>query len=187
MNKRIFIGLFPQVDDLAKNRAKIEKVENELHDYPIKWVKSDNWHFTLAFLGWYRIEDILDLENLLGEIKARVFSLKLESLGVFPYLKNPRVIWIGIKDKKALEGLAEKVKIKLLDQKINFDQKEFRPHLTIGRVKNRIKDQRFNQIIQSFNTTDFGTLEFINFVLVESKLTPSGPEYSILRSYRLSK
>ena len=72
------------------------------------WVKPVNIHLTLKFLGNTDPDRIPGIQNKLTETLASFppFQLSLESTGVFPNTKNPRILWVGLKDKEeALRAL----------------------------------------------------------------------------------
>ncbi|MHA1213382.1 MAG: 2'-5' RNA ligase family protein [Candidatus Heimdallarchaeota archaeon] len=72
--------------------------------------------------------------------------------------------------------------IESLSDSFNFkkEKREFKAHLTIGRLK-RIKDKyQLVEVIQSYKETTFGSLKVTKFKLKKSELTPQGPIYSTL-------
>ena len=115
----------------------------------------------------------------MNEISFSEFEISLNGVGGFPNLKNPRVIWIGIEKNGAekLISLAKKVEMKLIS--LGFEQdKKFKPHLTVFRVKKRIGD--VSSIMKDFETTNFGVEIVSKIKLKKSVLSPKGPEYSDL-------
>src|SRR3989338_713711 len=92
----------------------------------VKWVKPDNIHLTLKFLGEINDEPLEKIKEILNSVTAdkSSFSLRLASLGAFPKTNYPRVIWVGIDngDKetkeiaKELERKIEKIGIPAEDR-----------------------------------------------------------------------
>jgi 2'-5' RNA ligase len=107
------------------------------------------------------------------------FNISLKGVGVFPNLKNPRVIWIGV-DKNGAEKLisiANEVGIKLTV--LGFEkEKKFKPHLTVFRVKKKIND--ISTIMKEYETVEFGVQTISKIKVKRSVLSPKGPEYSDL-------
>ena len=100
-------------------------------------------------------------------------------MGVFPNLKNPKVIWVGIEKEgaKRLTQLSNEVGTKLTT--IGFEKdKKFKPHLTVFRVKKKIDD--ISSIMKDFETIEFGSETITKIKLKKSVLSPKGPEYSDL-------
>ena len=102
------------------------------------WVKPGNIHLTLKFLGDTDPDRIPGIQNKLTETLAPFapFRLSLNSVGVFPDTKNPRVLWLGLKDDeeklKILQAAVEKA-----SASVGFprEQRPFSPHLTLARIK----------------------------------------------------
>jgi RNA 2',3'-cyclic 3'-phosphodiesterase len=63
----------------------------------VKWVKHENIHLTLKFLGPTEEEKIQPVQTILDKIALRfeVFDLEISNLGIFPNSRSPRVIWVG--------------------------------------------------------------------------------------------
>ena len=80
----------------------------------IRWVSQANFHLTLKFLGDIEEKQIEPIAQAL-ELVLRPFprfTINAKDLGVFPDLKRPRVLWIGLEGKK-LQELASKVEMAL--------------------------------------------------------------------------
>ena len=103
----------------------------------------------------------------------------MKCVGGFPNLKNPRVIWIGIDENGAekLTAIANEIGIKLTSLDFENDKK-FKPHLTIFRVKKKIND--ISVMMKDYQTIDFGTQTVSKIKVKRSVLSPKGPEYSDL-------
>jgi len=71
--------------------------------------------------------------------------------------------------------------------KIGFESegRKFKPHLTIGRVRDYKNIQQVNDTFIAYN---FPTVEFNvqNIFLMKSELTPKGAIYSVQNSVKLS-
>ncbi|MFC1555996.1 RNA 2',3'-cyclic phosphodiesterase [candidate division KSB1 bacterium] len=168
-----------------------ETVKNEIADFQnalrkehfsIRWVRPENLHLTLKFIG-----DIP--ESLVEDIKTGVFErgslyspfeVSLKGTGVFPTIKRPKVFWAGItQGRDELSTLAEKTENALVKFGIEKDRRPFKPHLTIG----RIKDPRETSGIVRHISVDFFTgIPFTvdRMIFMRSILKPSGAEYSPL-------
>ena len=172
---RVFVAIEISKTQILENIKKFQ--ENVKID--AKPTRTDQIHFTLQFLG--EVDEILceKIKNALNEISFSEFEISLNGVGGFPNLKNPRVIWIGIEKNGAekLISLAKKVEMKLIS--LGFEQdKKFKPHLTVFRVKKRIGD--VSSIMKDFETTNFGAEIVSKIKLMKSVLSPKGPEYSDL-------
>ena len=172
---RVFVAIEISKTQILENIKKFQ--ENVKID--AKPTRTDQIHFTLQFLG--EVDEILceKIKNLLNEISFSEFEISLNGVGGFPNLKNPRVIWIGIEKNGAekLISLAKEVEMKLIS--LGFEQdKKFKPHLTIFRVKKKIND--ISVMMKDYQTIDFGTQTVSKIKVKRSVLSPKGPEYSDL-------
>ena len=142
-----------------------------------KPVLPQNLHFTLQFLGETSEENIEKIRQLLKPIKFSSFKIKFRGLGAFPNLKSPRVIWIGTDEEGSnfLMELARRVENVLSPLGFTND-KPFKSHLTIFRIKNKIGN--VSKELEKFELFDFGSQEISNIKLKQSILTHKGPVYS---------
>ena len=124
---------------------KIESVQKSLQ-FKAKPVRIDQVHFTLQFIGEINQEKVELVKQALMTLNFSKFGLTIMHSGAFPNPKNPRVVWLVV-DKNGgekISSLANDVN-KVLGTIGLKNEKPFKPHLTIFRVKNRIGD-----IINSF-------------------------------------
>ncbi|PMQ02221.1 MAG: RNA 2',3'-cyclic phosphodiesterase [Dictyoglomus sp. NZ13-RE01] len=182
--KRLFIA----IDLPFEIKKKIDECKKTLEvniKHGVKWVELENYHFTIKFLGETQEEKIESISKIIEEISSefKPFYISFKELGVFPNFKNPRVIWIGID-----EGLDEMQNIfNTLEKRITKlgfpkDEKEFSPHLTLGRVKERLKWKEDWKI-------DIPEIRFlaIELTLFESQLSSQGPTYIPLYRSKFKK
>jgi 2'-5' RNA ligase len=100
--------------------------------------KLDQLHFTLAFLGEQPESTLAPACAAAEEALADGFPLRLAGAGAFPSLTRPRVVWLGLGEGETqLCALAERLRNNLRARGISFDDKPFRPHLTIARLRDR--------------------------------------------------
>ena len=156
----------------------------------VRWVKPENMHFTIKFFGEISSEDVENIDSVLSKhVKSfKSFTIKISGIDTFPSLpKNPRVVWAGIENFEELKNIHET----LIDdfQKIGFpeEHRDFKPHLTIGRVKNTNGISGLKKAIEKNREHYFGEIEVKELVLYKSELTPNGPIYSALKKYILEK
>ncbi|MBW9220070.1 RNA 2',3'-cyclic phosphodiesterase [Methanothermococcus sp. SCGC AD-155-N22] len=143
----------------------------------IKLVEKENLHITVKFLGEIEektVEDIKGMDLSLEPVESRI-----RGLGVFPNENYIRVIWVGASN---LVPLFEEVDKRLQD--LNFKrEREYVPHITIGRVK-FLKDRKLlKERIEKYRDIDLGTLYVDSIVLMKSTLTKSGPIYEVLERW----
>ena len=164
---------------------RISKFQSEINIHA-KPVEAQNLHFTMQFLGEISDKQAYMIKDALKEIKFTVFSITFKGIGAFPGPKSPRVIWVGT-DKSggnALIDLAKRIENVLSPLGFRND-KPFRPHVTVFRIKNRNED--LSEKLEKYKSLEFGSQEIINFKFKQSVLTPNGPIYSDLYDIRGEK
>jgi 2'-5' RNA ligase len=149
----------------------------------IKWINSQNLHITLKFLGNIPIENIPQIEEILKDITSKIqpFEIVLSGIGCFPNLKNPHVIWIGVSDNGRLNEISLEINSRLSEIG-NVDHK-FSPHLTIGRINNKIHSLQAE--IERYNDISFGTNRINSITLMKSELHSKGAIYTEIKDFTL--
>ena len=111
---------------------------------------------------------------------ASGFSLTIHGIGSFGRSGSPRVIWAGVRACPSLHALQSDVHEGLIAIGLPLEERPFRPHLTIGRVRSSRGRKELAAALVPLEDTAFGTSEINNVTLMESVLRPSGPEYTPL-------
>jgi len=159
----------------------LQKIKSMQESFPFKAkpVRLDQIHFTLQFLGEISENKTEDVKKALGTVSFSKFDLTIIGSGAFPNTRNPKVVWLGVdKDgKERMSRLANDVNeiLGAIDLK---NEKPFKPHLTVFRIKNRIGD--ITEELLKSKDTKFGTQLVSQIVLKKSDLSPNGPEYTNL-------
>jgi 2'-5' RNA ligase len=170
-------------------KKKIEEVQAPLRKTNtfVSWVKPENIHVTLKFLGEVPEDKINEI--FLATEKAlegtRKFTMSLKGMGAFPDSRRPRVIWLGAgSGEKELSFLANRVVEEM--EKIGFpkEDRKFSAHFTIGRVKSPKNIEKLMELVKSsdFQTED---IEVNEVVVMKSQLHPAGAIYTPLKKIPL--
>ena len=169
-------------NELARLQGELKKVGAD-----IKWVKSQNIHLTLKFLGDIDEGKVEQIKKILDQISSqnKTFEISPFKLGAFPNIDNPRVVWAGIdKGCSNAEQIAQSVEDEL--SKIGFE-KESRPfsaHFTLGRVKSGKNKAALKESFSSVEARP-ESCAINSITLFQSTLTPQGPIYSSLHKAKL--
>lgn len=188
---RIFIAInLPE-----KIKTELEKLEREIESlFPpeinrgmFRWVKKENLHITLLFIGAVRDEEIPKISQIVKDIAQpqKPFSLRIEKVSYGPPKKiPPRLIWVEVERKKEMVEIAKKLKKEMAESGIlqKVEQREFSPHITLARIKSfwwkRMEPEERPEIEKEI-ALDF---EVNSIEIMESKLKRSGAEYTIIES-----
>jgi len=149
----------------------------------IRWVKPQNIHLTLNFLGEVDEQRIPLIKEVMQRATRGVFPFLLSfgGLGAFPNLKAPRVIWLGLKSEKEVVSLQQRLEKELSRIGFSPEKRKFQPHLTLGRVKFLENKKEFVKRMQESEQASLSSkLRVDKIELIESKLTPQGPIYSLV-------
>lgn len=169
---------FIAIDLPEEARKELEKIQEQLKspDTKAKWVKPEQIHLTLKFLGELTDSQVNKVKDLLKGITFEPLKVKLNALGTFPTQTFVRVIWIDILPKEKLVELHEKIDSTLSEQGFRKEKRGFETHLTLARVKS-IKDKQ--ALIEKLKEIKVRPIEFEikNFKLKKSTLTKEGPIY----------
>jgi 2'-5' RNA ligase len=114
-----------------------------------------------------------------------LFNFQLEGIHLFKNTLTPRVIYSEVKAGQELYNLAEEIENCLLKLGLLSVDKKFLPHLTLGRIKSLKGKENLELVLHDFRKVYFQQVECSDFHLFESILTPSGPIYKVLESYKL--
>jgi len=154
----------------------------------IRWVKPENLHLTLKFLGDIEEENLPKLEEAMNSSTEMIkpFKYELVNVGCFPNYKRPRVLWIGVEDSEdRLLLLHQNIESEFTKQDFPKESRKFTPHLTIARVKDFRKCE---SVISKFSDYNFGSHKNVveEVLLMKSNLYPSGAKYTKLIQIKLN-
>ncbi|MFH1407386.1 MAG: RNA 2',3'-cyclic phosphodiesterase [Candidatus Omnitrophota bacterium] len=168
-------------DELHKELATLqEKLKTAQSD--TGWVKPENIHITLKFLGYVTPDKIEAIKKSLDAIakNEQPFALSVKDIGAFPKLSYPRVIWVGIEESKNLSALAAKIEDAM--EKLGFKKEErlFAPHLTLGRVKSAQNKDKLVSLLEKTKFASDIAVKASEIILFQSTLTKGGSIYTPL-------
>ena len=149
----------------------------------VKWVKPENIHLTLKFLGAIQKKRVEVVCSVIGQIASEfaLFNFTVGGLGAFPSSRNPKVIWAGINPNKNLIVLRDKIESVLLSVGVPKEKRPFSPHLTIGRLKDSKGKNSLRQVLDELKHEQLGTFETSRIVFYKSDLLPTGSVHYILK------
>jgi 2'-5' RNA ligase len=184
MRTFIAIELPEQIRDaLAKLEDRFKKTGAD-----VKWVEPKNIHLTLKFLGEIDDEQLVKISEILEEVTGnkKCFQIRICSIGAFPKINYPRVIWMGIDigDKETKE-LARELEKKISELGILKERRPFSSHITIGRTRSDIGRDKLVQELKAVNLLDGKNFTVTKITLFKSTLTPKGAIYEVLKEASL--
>ncbi|MBO8136696.1 MAG: RNA 2',3'-cyclic phosphodiesterase [Desulfotomaculum sp.] len=183
--------LFIAINLPSALKMKLKELQQQLAGCNcwVKWVKPENFHLTIKFLGETDIKKILAINSRLQKICQNVgtFQLKFTKLGTFPKANLPKVLWVGVEGNiDVLRNLNQQVEEEMQSIGFSRDKRRFSPHLTLGRVKNSHNCHELLEKLSVLNKEgiNFGTVEVKSMELMRSVLKKDGPVYSVVEQFR---
>jgi len=184
MRTFIAIDLSPDIKaSLAELVGRLAPLSRE-----VKWVRQDSMHLTLKFLGEIDERQAGEVESLLSSVvpKYDPIPLSVSGTGAFPPgSKTPRVLWAGVRADPSLPFLQEEIEAGCETLGFARETRPFNPHLTLGRVKSPAGLAPVLQEFERNREAAFGEMSVLRLTFFQSKLKPSGAEYSIIREFAL--
>jgi len=154
----------------------------------VRWLRTDLIHLTLVFLGEVAVEQLDALAAAVEQAVAgfRPFAPRAGGAGQFPPRGRPRVIWIGIDEPT---GSLLRLQKAVADATAPFAEKvenrAYRPHLTLGRVRGGRDLHRLSASVAEMAGARGPEFDAEEILVMQSTLSPQGPTYSPLSRVRL--
>ena len=175
--KRTFIAFRVQAGrDLL---AVMERLRKVLYGAGIKWVDPEKLHVTLTFIGDTPAHKVADISRIMDK-HVPLFpapDLCIRGMGVFRSINNPRVIWLGLDPIPGLNILKDEIDHDLRHAGFKIERREFKPHLTLGRIKSLERKSDLAKLIRENQDRLILSTAIRELVLYESILRPEGPRY----------
>jgi 2'-5' RNA ligase len=155
----------------------------------LRWVKPQNLHLTLKFLGDIPEADLPAAGAVIHHVSRNQppLEMTLQGLGVFPSIKRPRVLWIGFGGQvEALRQLHRKLDERLEPLGCKREKRDLKAHLTIARIKGRIAPGALVKAMQAVGDFTPMLFDLRQLVLYKSDLRPQGAKYTPLASADLT-
>ncbi len=181
---RSFIALPSSVE----LNARLTEIQQQLMEEraSVKWDTPDKFHITMKFLGDVDTEDLTELADALTVAASAqpAFSLVYDSIGAFPDLVHPKVIWAGAGANDALASLQRE--IETVCERLGYprETRSFHPHITLGRVKGSANLNRLTARVKSITFVPT-TAHCPEILLIRSDLRPTGSVYTTLKAFPL--
>ena len=178
--------LFVALEIPTAGRKTLAALLNSLRAFSAqpRWVRPENLHVTLKFIGEWPHEKLDFLRGALAAVHLNEpVKLDFRGLGFFPNEIRPRVFWAGIEASSNLITLASEIDHATEKLGVPREQRPFSPHLTLARFEPPGLPEKLRSAIQENAAREFGALHTNEFQLIESKLKPSGAEYTTLQTF----
>jgi len=175
---RVFIAMDVNDEDTINNMMRVQR---EILKYAgnAKPTSREQLHFTLMFIGEVSSATVESIVDRLNMIDLRSVGIEYKGVGVFPSMSNARIVWAGADEgsASALKGIASEIEDRLRELGFRSD-KEFVPHITLLRIKDRVRDPNFTSVLNKYRDVVLGREVIRKIKVKRSDLFPTGPVYT---------
>ena len=187
MKKRVFIA----INLSEKIKEKLLELQKKWPNLPVRWIKKENLHLTLAFLAYLSNEELKRVSEATKEVAQRHSSFFIEITKIDLGAKDkgiPRLIWAEGERSQELVSLKKDLD-QTLSRAIRFspENRDFLPHITLARIRKwdwqRIEVDQRPEICEYLSER----FEVKSIEIMESRLKRGGAQYLILKSFALKK
>ncbi len=153
----------------------------------LTWATADRLHVTVRFIGHVDEQTADAIKDAFGPaLAAESFDLTVAGTGAFPPKGPPRVVWAGLTEgRDRLLELEHTVSERLAQVGINKEDRPYRPHLTLARVR-EAAGLRTAALMDGVSQSVLGVTPVDAITLFESRLSPQGPTYVALKRVELN-
>lgn len=158
----------------------------------VRWVPGHNVHLTFKFLGDASASSLELIKDTLSNeaSKFEPFDVLVEGMGAYPSSRRPRVLWIGLTAPPVLASLQHEIDMATARLGYASEEREFSPHLTIGRVRQNATGAELQKIrgeLEQAKVGRLGSFRVDAMHLFKSDLQPTGSIYTRLFTAQLGK
>ncbi len=115
------------------------------------------------------------------------FALGTGGVGVFPGIRRPRILWIGLKgDTAPLIAFQQRLESRLEGLGFPLETRPFKAHLTIGRARGPVNPKTLATLMEAVGAAESLPLTADRLILFQSELFPTGPVYTALEKADLT-
>lgn len=188
-NVRVFVACEVPAD-VQRAIGEITDTLKKTSGDTVRWVRPEGVHVTLKFLGEVPQKKLPAIKMALQEAVVRhsPFSLELSNIGTFGGREGLRTMWVAIAgDVLRLEAMVRDVNLALAVVGFEPDRRPFRPHLTLGRVRDTVPTRRRAELEVDVGRVQVPEVEWrtSQLTLMKSRLTPRGAEYDVIATFPL--
>lgn len=190
---RLFVAL-----ELPKNVLQALSIlqadlQKQIPDKIARWVRPENIHLTLKFLGDAPVEQVDEIAaamKMATEVHAPM-ELAIVGLGVFPNPRNARVLWVGVNGStEALGNLHASLEERIVPLGFPTESRPFNAHLTLARANRRAsRDEKkaFGALATQNEVGELAAWRVESVCLIRSQLKPGGAVYTRMAEAALSE
>ncbi len=177
-------------DDIKETIGEVIEGLRQKSGSDVRWIRPEGVHVTLKFLGEVPTKKLPAVKLAIQEavVGHSPFELEFSQIGTFGGREGLRIMWVGIAgDVLRLEALVRAVNAALAVVGFEPERRPFRPHLTLGRVRDEVPTRRRAEIEVAVGKSGVPQVSWrtAQVSLMRSRLTSSGATYEVLATFPL--
>ncbi len=177
-------------DDVKETIGEVIEGLRQKSGSAVRWIRPEGVHVTLKFLGEVPTKKLPAVKLAIQEavVGHSPFELEFSTIGTFGGREGLRIMWVGIAgDVLRLEALVRAVNAALAVVGFEPERRPFRPHLTLGRVRDEISTRHRAEIEVAVGKTGVPQVSWrtAQVSLMRSRLTSQGATYEVLATFPL--
>ena len=176
---RTFIAIELPTNVRAQIARHIQGLRQQIPDVRASWVREENLHLTLKFLGDVPVDDIQKLSTAAASAAAVIdpFAFSIVGCGTFPPHGQPKILWIGIEDEQPVIHLQQRLENECAGLGFAREPRQFHPHLTIARVRSPKESRQLAQLHKDA-TFPSQLVSVSDVVIFRSELSSKGSKHT---------
>ncbi len=176
--KRLFVGVRVSTATANQLAKAVELMARRAREggLDLTWIPPVNYHLTLKFLGWTRVETIGAIEDAL-ELATRGtprITFRTSRVGGFPSIDKASVLWAGVEDGGPLGELAKRIETAMTGIGYAAETRPYHPHVTLARMR---ETRLLKEVVLPVAEQMFGDTRIEAVTLFESETKSSGSVY----------
>lgn len=186
---RAFFAIKLPFQTLKQVEKGLSGLKNSIPDQ-IKWISADSMHITMKFINSFNPDHLPKIQEYLENQLTGfgMINFSIGKIGVFPNIRNPRTVWLGLKGMNRISDLVKIIDQSMIVYDYGLEKRVFSPHLTIGRVRNNISLEERPKIgkrVINYEIQLIGPIMIDKMSFFKSELTPRKAIYTKLFEIRL--
>ncbi len=179
---RLFVALDMDAAVLERLGAvqKSLRQQTGLSGREVKWVRPEQMHLTLKFLGPVEDNDVTRVCAMVQQTANRHEAFELSCRGVGVFGRPARVVWAAAEGGQTLTAMQRELDARFTQAGWAAENRAFTAHLTLCRVKSAAAGRTLAEAIVPFEQDVFGSVWVDSIAVYESRLSAAGPTYHVV-------
>jgi len=180
---RTFVAL--NLTDAARSGLHAALAPLRETSLPLRWLDPTTLHVTIRFLGETAADSVPRIEEVLRSAAQRrtPIDLRISGVGAFPSLRRANIVWVGVAADEQLSALYRELEPALSRLGFPREQRPFRPHITVGRVRGSARPPDIERVAGRVQCEAVEQVQTVD--LMRSWPGPEGSRYETLLKCRL--